>query len=155
MNKLANWIQRFMAGRNGQDPLNTFLMTIYIILFVVNLFFHNVIISWIDIVVIILWMFRFYSRNVGKRQRENAWFMKTIYKMKNVVQPVITWFKNTKRKTKTVKPVKQKKPKAPKLDKQHIYKTCPVCANEIRVRKIKGERYVLCKHCHNEVKISV
>jgi len=135
-----------MAGRNGQDPLNTFIMAIYIILFVVNLFFHNAIISWID---------RFYSRNVGRRQTENALFMKGLYKIKKFFQPITGWFKNTKKRTKKVKPVKQKKPKAPKLDKLHTYKTCPVCANEISVRKVKGERYVLCKHCHNEVKISV
>ena len=155
MNKFANWLQRFMAGRNGQDPLNTFFMVIYIILFVVNLFFHNAIISWIDVIFIILWMFRFYSRNVGRRQTENTLFMKGVYKIKKFFQPITGWFKKIKKRTKKVKPIKQKKPKAPKLDKLHTYKTCPVCANEISVRKVKGERYVLCKHCHNEVKISV
>ncbi len=155
MNKLASKLQRFMTGRNGSDGLNIFLMILYFILFIINVFLKSQVLAIIEIVIILIWIFRFYSRRVGKRQTENAWFMRRMYKAKNFFNKITSIFK--RKSLKPVKVVKQKKPKVkkPKTDKNHTFVTCPVCNSFIKVRRIKGERYVLCKTCHNEVKVKI
>ncbi len=155
MSRLTEKLQRFMAGRNGSDHLNIFLMILYFILFVINIFLKSQVLEIFVIVLIFIWLFRFYSRRVGRRQTENAWFMRILYKTKNFFKKITSIFK--RKRIKPIKVVKQKKQKVkkPKTDKNHTFVTCPVCNNLIKVRKLKGERYVLCKTCHNEVKVKI
>ncbi len=158
MSKFTDKLQAFMQGRNGNDQLNIFIMILYLLLFLVNTFTSLWYLALVEFVLVIYWFFRFYSRNIPKRRRENDRFVRFYSK-------IIYWFRTTFRKKqnktkkakpiKTVKQQKEKKAKPIKPEKNHVFVTCPICSQTMQVRDIKGERYILCKSCHNEVKIKI
>ena len=63
---IRNALRRFMIGRYGTDPLNFFLVGIYMVLFLV--------------------FFRMFSRNLAKRRAENAKFMRKM-------DPLVRWWR--------------------------------------------------------------
>ena len=69
---------RFMSGRNGTDRFGQALLVFYLALFVLNLFLHSWIISLVIDITIVYTLFRMFSRNLYKRQKENAWYCKTL-----------------------------------------------------------------------------
>lgn len=76
MNDLRYKFSQFMQGRYGMDQLYYALLVVYLILLVLNMIFRRImvfgILSWI---VLIFAFYRFFSRNVSKRSRENDKFM--------------------------------------------------------------------------------
>ena len=72
--RLQDSMSRFMYGRNGVDQLGHFTYLAGLVLFIINLFVRNSILS---LVILAVWgwsLFRAYSRNLIKRQKENdAW----------------------------------------------------------------------------------
>ena len=64
-------IAQFMQGRYGNDKLNTFLLVVTAILYVINLFVRT---PWFFIVMMIpvgLYIFRALSKNINKRLYEH------------------------------------------------------------------------------------
>lgn len=76
MSRFNEKLREFMYGRNGFDQLNIFLMIIYLLIFVVNTFVNTLWMSVIELVLVIFWFFRFYSRNLEKRRKENYIYLK-------------------------------------------------------------------------------
>lgn len=154
LNKIKYALRRFMYGRNGIDTLSHGIVLIYFTLFIVNLFLNLDILVYIGYVLFVLFLFRTFSRNLRARHKENAWFKARIRSFKN-------FFRHDKRnassksRTKSKTSSKKQKTKKPAVDKHHVIRACPVCKADLRVRKIKGERYVLCRSCNTEVKIKV
>ena len=64
-------IIRFMRGRNGPDDLYMFLFGLYIVLFLINLFIDLEFLDLLELIVIILMFYRFFSKNIYKRNQEN------------------------------------------------------------------------------------
>lgn len=125
---------RFMAGRYGGDQLNNFLLIIVMLMIAVNVFVNSYIL-WI--VYMLLWgwsIFRMMSRNIYKRQAENAKFLK-------LWNPVKGWFKLVKNKWRD--------------RKTHVYKKCPKCKAVLRLPKKKGNRTVKCPKCGNRFDITI
>lgn len=117
---------RFMAGRYGGDRLNNFLLAVIMIIIVINVFARSIIIS---IVYMLLWgwcIFRMMSRNIYKRQAENAKFLK-------LWNPVKGYFKLMKNKWRD--------------RKTHVYRKCPKCKAVLRLPKQKGNHTVKCPKC--------
>ncbi len=121
--------QRFMQGRYGADELSRFLTTLGLILIVVNLFFRNVILSYVVLAVLIYCYYRMFSRNYSRRYAEN--------------QKYLTW-RNRLRSgpSRWRSEMEQRKI-------YHIYR-CPSCHQKIRVPKGKGKIIVTCPKCHTE-----
>ena len=122
---IRNALQRFMYGRYGNDPLNVFLMAVYVALYVLRLFIHFDVLYWAATAVLIAALFRLLSRNLERRRAENAWFM-------HKAGPAIRWFRlrrNIRR------------------DKEHRYFRCPGCGQYLRVPRGRGKITVTCRSC--------
>ena len=98
-----NRIYKFMNGRYGPDELYLFLFKIYLIILITNLFLNSKILTYLELITIIIIFFRFFSKNISKRTKENKTYLK--YKNK-----VYSFFKE-----------KQKKIKK---NNNYIYKKC-------------------------------
>ncbi len=119
------FLQRFMYGRYGGDPLNLFLLLVSVVLYVLDLFLRLPLLSALYFVLIALSLFRSLSRNYAKRRAENAKFMV-------VAGPAIRWVKLRR----TIR-----------RDKDHRYFKCPNCGQQLRVPRGKGKITVNCRNC--------
>ena len=129
MNKLKSALYRFMYGRYGGDQLNTFILVLTAIVMLLNIFlFKNGIVSVVIWVMLILNIYRCYSRNIYKRRSENQKFL-------NLIAPF------TKRKNLA---------KKQSQDKDHKYFICPSCKQNIRVPKGRGKITITCPSCQTK-----
>lgn len=122
-----------MYGRYGPDDLYAFLFKIDIILLIINLFIRNKIIDIILLLLICFMSYRFFSKKVSKRTKENQKFLKM---KKKIMKP----FSNIKRNFK---------------DKDHIYKKCHKCKTILRLPlpSKRGFKSAKCPNCGKTVKI--
>jgi hypothetical protein len=149
-----------MAGRNGNDDIGKLLMVLYLILAIVNIFAKSLTLQIIEFLIFFYWIFRVFSRNLFARRKENEGFLRIIHGIKAFFFRLFAkiGFRHQEKphasrikKVKTVKPKKQE----PIVDKDHVLRDCPICKRSLKLRKIKGERLVLCPACHNEVRIKI
>ncbi|MEE1318626.1 MAG: MJ0042-type zinc finger domain-containing protein [Ruminococcus sp.] len=133
MRNLMQKIAIFMQGRYGMDTLNNFLVAVFFVLWVVNIFVFNrvasLVIDLLQLTVAGLVIFRMLSRNINKRSLENRKFTPVYNAVKN-------WFKLTIRKFKERKDFR--------------YLKCPVCKAQLRVKNKKGKHTVRCPRCGSE-----
>lgn len=123
-----NKIQRFMYGRYGFDDLYKFLIKIYFIIFIINIFLKNYIIDYVELFLVVIIIFRSLSKNINRRSKENALFLKIKNKILNIF----------------------KKKNKYKNDKDHIYKKCHHCKTILKLplprkRGIKHSKCPTCK----------
>lgn len=122
-------LQRFMMGRNGMDDLNRFFMIVWIVLWVIELFTGNGILSFLSFILLIYLYFRMFSRNLSKRYQENVKYL-------NIKNKIVSKFRSEQ----TI--MKQRKT-------HHIYK-CPTCRQKIRIPRGKGRICITCPKCKTE-----
>ncbi|MBE6712663.1 MAG: hypothetical protein E7580_03970 [Ruminococcaceae bacterium] len=73
--KVGMAISRFMQGRYGNDSLNQFLICVWCFGAILNIFLQSVFLYLIGAVFCFVVFYRMLSRNLIKRQRENAaWY---------------------------------------------------------------------------------
>ena len=66
-----------MSGRNGNDALNRFLIVVALVLFLLSTIFSKSlgqVLYPLFFILLIFTYYRMFSRNLYKRQRENAWY---------------------------------------------------------------------------------
>ena len=138
---------RFLYGRYGADSLyNALFVTELILLFVSTVlnFLGNVepVCAIISIALyilsfgIVVWaMFRFFSRNIPARRRENEAWLRLRGKFR--------------RKPKTYKP------SIPADTADHIFRSCPHCASTLRLPRQVGKHEVRCPRCDGRFKVKV
>jgi len=80
LNKIRYAIQRFMYGRNGLDDLNRALIFVALGVAIINIFVKSNVLNIIYYVIVLLVLFRYLSRNISARARENA-IAKNLYKL--------------------------------------------------------------------------
>lgn len=133
--KFLNKIQRFMYGRNGLDELNMFLFQVYLVLFVLNIFIKSSVLSFIELILVIVTIFRMVSKNIYSRSKENVFFVKI---KKKSLKP----FNDIKRKFK---------------DKDHVYKRCHYCKTILRLPlpNKRGFKKVKCPECKKRNKFLI
>lgn len=144
----------FMRGRNGSDELYYAMLVLTLVLDVVDLFVNSRIFSSFILVLIVLTFYRFFSKNVYQRQKENAKFLEIISRIKS---------RNFSRNPYEVKPKKdsklRKKLNALKVRfrdrKTHVFKKCPGCKAVIRLPKKKGEHNVCCPRCSQNFRVKI
>lgn len=130
--KILNNLYKFMNNRYGIDELYKFFLKILFVLVIINLFIKNNIISIIEIILIFIMFYRFLSKNITRRNKENKFFLKI---KKCLLKP----FDNIKRNI---------------LDKNHVYKKCFKCKTILKLplpNKI-GFKVAKCPKCANRVK---
>jgi DNA-directed RNA polymerase subunit RPC12/RpoP len=123
-----------MYGRYGNDQLGNFLFVVYLVLFVVQFFCRGTIAGSVLItlgyLVIIVYFFRCFSRNIYKRQRENQMFLRAWNPVKNYFR---FWRMRIQERGGTKK----------------LYR-CPKCHQTIRVPKGRGKIAITCPKCRFE-----
>jgi len=129
--KLRNKLIQFMKGRYGPDNLYNFLFCIYIIVFLIDIFINNKILNLLEILIIFIMFYRFFSKNIYNRNKEN-----TIYL--NVKKKILKPFDNIKRNIK---------------DKNHVYRKCLKCKTILKLPlpSKKGFNTAICPHCKKKV----
>ena len=120
---------RFMAGRNGNDQLNVFLLIVDLVLMLLSSIFSKSIGGVLYPIVIALLVyvyFRMFSRNVYKRREENGKYMRLKYK----AAAELRLFKE-------------------RWIQRKYYKffTCPSCRASLRVPRHRGKIKIVCRKC--------
>ena len=137
MNRKYNFrerLLRFMSSRNGADRFSYALLILYLVLFVINIFVKSLLISLIIDIIIVFSLFRMFSGNLYKRQRENAWYYRQECKVKSFFRLRKRIFKDRK---------------------THIYRRCPGCKKMVRLPKLKGKHTAVCPSCKTNFKVNV
>lgn len=83
LRKLGEKFRRFMYGRYGSDKLNVFLLGVGVALCLVGSFSKLYLLGLIAYVPLILAIFRMYSRNIAKRQKENRRFLQMFARLRD------------------------------------------------------------------------
>ncbi len=124
-------IARFMAGRNGNDQLNAFLLIVDLALLLIGAIFTNSagkVLYPVTIVLLGLAYFRMFSRNIARRQEENGKFIRLRYRVQ-------AFFKM--RRERWVQ------------RKDYKFFTCPSCKTTLRVPRGQGKIKIVCRKCGN------
>ena len=122
-------LAQFMAGRNGNDQFNVFLLVIDIILVLAGTIAGGKAGAIIYILVLVLLVyiyFRMFSRNLYRRREENGKFMRIKYK-------VSAWFR-----VRHERWVQRK---------DYKFFTCPSCRTTLRVPRGHGKIKIVCRKC--------
>ena len=117
------FLQRFFHGRNGMDPLNIALAATALGLMLLGRFLLGALFEVLTTAMLFLCVFRMVSRNIPKRQRENARFLQLLRRLR------------------------AKSPRAG-ADRAHFrYFKCPACGQNLRAPKGKGKIKITCSKC--------
>ena len=120
---------RFMAGRNGNDALNRFLFVVDLILLLLSMFVPSPAGNIFYPLFLGLWVFcyfRMFSRNLYKRQAENAWY----------------WQKRSKF-VASLRLLKERWLQR----KDYRFFSCPSCRTTLRVPRGRGKIKIVCRKC--------
>ena len=119
-------MQRFMAGRYGNDQLNQFIFIVAIISMVLEIITRQSLFYTLTLVLLILAYVRVFSRNINKRYEENMKFLQ--------------------KKDAILNKFRKQKYYAAQRRNFHIY-TCHQCKQKIRIPKGKGKISITCPKC--------
>ncbi len=133
-NRLKGGFIRFMYGRYGVDSLSRFLLWVYLILCIINVFFRSLTLSLLCAAVAVFMLVRIFSRNHLARTKENQAYLKIANRIKSFFTLQRDRFKDRK---------------------THIYRACPTCKATLRLPRQKGEHTVRCPKCGNRFDVKV
>ena len=132
MNNFINKLTKFMYGRYGIDELYYFLLIICLIIIILNIFIKSSILTLIEFIILILATFRYLSKNISKRKKENK---KYLY----IKDKILNYFNYQRRKYND--------------RNTHMYKKCPKCKQKIRLPLKKGKHTVKCPNCSHKFEV--
>lgn len=134
MKNFRDKLAQFMYGRYGADQLYYALLVVFFVLTLINVFVHYSVINILTWVIMVVMIFRAFSRNVYKRRIENDKFMK-------IWSPVKAEYSLAIRRIKEIK--------------THRFRKCPNCKKVLRLPRKKGKHTVKCPCCHKEFEVRV
>ncbi len=123
-----------MQDRYGNDKLNTFLLTVAAILYIINIFARSSIMIVIIMLLIFWVIFRALSKNITKRLYENRRFT-------DIFGAVADFFKRQYLKIRDFK--------------THRYVRCPFCKAQLRLKKRTGVQQIHCPRCGEDFKKNI
>ena len=123
---------KFMKDRYGIDELYKFLLLICFVLLVINTFVSNNIIRLFEVLLIVIIFYRYMSKNIKLRKKENDKYLE-------IKDKIIKLFDYNKKKYKD--------------RNTHMYKKCPNCRQKIRLPLKKGKHTVKCPKCSNKFEV--
>lgn len=124
---------KFMKDRYGIDELYKFLLLICFVLIVINTFISNNIIRLFEVLLIVIIFYRYMSKNIKLRKKENDKYLE-------IKDKIIKLFDYNKKKCKD--------------RNTHMYKKCPKCKQKIRLPLKKGKHTVKCPNCGNRFDVA-
>lgn len=123
-NRFLHW----MSGRYGMDQLGMGLAGSYFILGVLSSFTRFFPLTIISYLLLLLCLYRMFSKNISQRYKENAKFLSLLKPLQN--RSLFVKRSLTERQT-------------------HRFFVCKQCGQTIRVPKGKGKIEITCPKCHN------
>ena len=132
MNNFINKLTKFMYGRYGIDELYYFLLIICLIIIILNIFIKSSILTLIEFIILILATFRYLSKNISKRKKENKRYL-------YIKDKILNYFNYQRRKYND--------------RNTHMYKKCPKCKQKIRLPLKKGKHTVKCPNCSHKFEV--
>ena len=127
--RLAWKAERMMQGRNGQDDLARVLYWTGLILLLLSIFFNSgivgMILNLLAFALLIYAMFRMFSKNVQKRQAENAEYLRRTEKLRTAASQYKLRFSERK---------------------QYKFAKCK-CGTTLRFRRGQGTKEFTCPKC--------
>lgn len=117
----------FFQKHPGFDLYSLFWLLIFLILAAIGRFYLPLLIP--AAVVLVYLLVRLLSRNVEKRQMENARFLA-------LIRAVVRWFRRRK---KTLQP-----------DREYSYFKCPNCGQAMRLPRGLGKVQITCRSCASQ-----
>lgn len=122
-----------MQGRYGPDELYKFLFKLYIFLFIIDLFINSKILTAIELIIVITMFYRFLSKNIYARQKENKWYLK---QKNNLLKPINKIKRNYKDRN------------------YHVYKKCKKCKSTLKLPlpPKRGIQHTKCPKCKTKIK---
>ena len=122
-------LTRFMAGRNGNDQLNVFLLVVDVVLLVLAGILsrgRGSILYPLAVALLFYIYFRMFSRNLYKRRDENGKFLRLKYRAESYMRVrKEQWHQR----------------------KDYKFFTCPSCKAALRVPKGRGKLKIVCRKC--------
>ena len=151
MDKFKQNLYRFMYGRYGIDKLYGFCMGAIMVLLAISLitsvcipnatarFIVQMAITLLDVAIISWSTFRFLSKNIAKRRRENEMYLK-------MVRALGRFFSfNTSRRS-----------KSGNADNfQFVFRDCTKCGSTLRLPRKEGRNSVKCPRCSHRFNVVV
>lgn len=137
MDTMSKWkykLQQLMAGRYGADDLYKALFGGYALLLVLNIFVRSPFLSLLMWGLLILMLFRSFSRNYAKRARENQQFLR-------LWNPLCRKWNLSQRKVRERKTAR--------------FRTCPHCKTVLRLPVKRGSHTATCPHCKKDVSVRI
>ena len=126
-------IMQFMSGRYGVDRLFYVLLYLAAAVALVNCFVRIGVIQFVVYALVIVAFWRFFSRNIEARTKENNIAIGWIYNIKNKIR-----IHNER-----------------KADTMHVYKKCPKCKAVLRLPRKKETHSTICPKCKNTFKVRI
>ncbi len=128
LNRFKYSLYRFMVGRYGNDVLGFTLLGISFAISFSSSFFgeYRTYIALLSYIPLTFEMYRFMSRNIYTRQKENATFLKMIKPFRKESKRIYLNF----------------------TQKDYKHYQCPHCSQLIRVPAKRGRIEISCPHCH-------
>lgn len=142
--KFREKLARLLYGRYGADSLYNALFVFELILLfvgtVLNILGNTApVLSLISIVFylaalgLLIWaIYRFFSRNIAKRRKENEAWLRFASQFK-----------------------RKKKPQLPPDTPTHIFRACPKCRSVLRLPRQTGKHQVKCPRCGEKFGVKV
>lgn len=122
-------IARFMAGRNGNDQFNSFLLAVAVVLALLSAIFRGgfgSLLFYVVAVLVVYIYFRMFSRNVYKRREENGKYIRLKYELSGRLRALRErWIQR----------------------KEYKFFSCPSCHTNLRVPRGKGKIKIVCRKC--------
>lgn len=128
---------QFMQGRNGVDALYNFLIIVCFVLIILNFFLTGIPKLTVSVLYLALigWAFyRYMSKNLYKRRKENADFLR-------FAKRIASFFRLQRDRIRD--------------RKTHVYRRCPKCKNVLRLPKKAGKHNVCCPCCSERFSVYV
>lgn len=123
-----------MYGRYGIDEMYYGLLVLWLIIMIINTFVGSMVLSLLGTAVLIYSLFRFCSKKIDKRRRENAVFLKLWHPIRNW----LTYQRDKFRDRKTAR-----------------YRKCKHCKAILKLPNKKGKHTVNCPKCHEKFDVRI
>ena len=121
MQKIKQWLTRFMMGRYGNDKLNMYILGVGVVASLLSVLIPvtavKLLLTTVSYAFLVVALIRCFSRNTYKRYEENRKFLKFLTRAK---------------------------------DREHRYFSCPKCHQTVRVPRKKGKISITCPKCREK-----
>ncbi|WP_017473852.1 zf-TFIIB domain-containing protein [Amphibacillus jilinensis] len=134
MERLKRKIAQFMQGRYGIDQLYIAMLILYFILLAFNRRIHNPYFGLLLWLLIVVAIYRVFSKNISKRYVENQQFLKFWRRIKNKLSLTVKRLADVR---------------------THRYRKCPNCQTVLRLPRKRGVHRTKCPRCTKRFQVKV